>query len=190
MRSWITFSAFVIDCKIPFSMFSRLSGFSVMLKIVLGRKVLLWSSRRVDIILISFLVAHWRCTEHSPEKVIYILNIYQLQCYKIKEKNTWNLPVWDHYFGDPSLQVWLRSGQVWDENCAEAWCRYHLSSHVRNIRILIGQEKWGIIACLLTCLQTTFLFVLCLCSMAILFLISAFFFLGFGQIKIGDLQIE
>ncbi len=72
VRIWITFSASVIDCKIPFAMFSRLLLFSVMLKIVFGRKVSLSSSWRVDIIfdiildgtLASYKIFTWKSNIH------------------------------------------------------------------------------------------------------------------------------
>ncbi len=40
----------------------------------------------------------------------------------MKQNNQCNLPILDHYFLDLSLRVWLWSGQVWDENCAEESC--------------------------------------------------------------------
>jgi hypothetical protein len=72
VRIWITFSALVIDCRIPFAMFSRLLLFSVMLKIVLGGKVPLSSSQRVDIIfdivlggtLVSYKTFTWNNNKH------------------------------------------------------------------------------------------------------------------------------
>ncbi len=120
VRIWITFSASVIDCKIPFSMLSRLLLFSVMLKIVLGRNAPLSSPQMMDIIfeivlggtLTSYGTFTWKSNVHIIEYIPGAI-------VKIKQNNHWNLPVWDHYFVDPSLQVWLWSGQVWDENCAE-----------------------------------------------------------------------
>ncbi len=123
-------------------------------------------------------MSHWHHTEHSPEKVIHILKIYQLQWYEKKQNNHCNLPILDHYFVDLSLQVVEWSSLGWKLCWRELpRCRNHLFPHVRKIRILIRQVNSGVIACLLTHLQTSFLFILCLCSRAFFFLISAFFFL-------------
>ncbi len=153
---WITFSALVIDCSIPFAMFSRLLLVSVMLNIVLGRKVSLSSSQRVDIIfdivlggtLASYRALTWKSIIHIEyipvAMILKLTNFRSLFC---------------RSFSSSVVVEWLSLGWklCWWEL---SQCRYHLFFHVRNIWILIGQVKSGVIAPLLTHLRTSFLFIL------------------------------